>query len=221
MRRLLVGAVVGCLALVGCGGESPQTSTSLESQVNPTPEAVFTELVDALGEGEPERTAALTDPLQIPLLVIAEGVEARQVADLTATDRTMAVANFWQGFATQLSSSLGTELSQLQRGEFRRLEIGGSQFATVELVLPADASVRRLVLRNTDEGWVVDLIASFPSPLLGLIPDAAQAIRASGDEELRQTLRAYEVSVRFILADDEIDPRLHQAATAALEAIVR
>lgn len=221
MKRLLIRTLSCCLVLSACGGESQPTSTSIESRPNTTPEVAFAELVEALEAGEPERTAALTDPLQIPLLVIAEGVQARQVADLTAADRTLVAVNFWKGFAEQLSSSLGAGFAQLQSGELGRVEVAGSQFAVVDLVLPADASARRLVFRDTDEGWVVDLIASFPSPLLGLIPDAAQAIRASRDAELSETLRTYEASVRFVLADDEIDPRLNQAATAALEAIVR
>ena len=219
MRARLTVAVAA-VVFAACSGTPTASTEPVEDPPGLTPESVFDALIDAVGRTDHPAAADLTDPAQIPLLALAEGVEAGRVAEFTDADRQAVAANFWAGFASQLEASLGVSIGDLRQGDvIRTFESTG--FATVDLVLGSDASVRRLVVRDTPSGWVVDLIASFPSPLLGLIPDAAQAIRASGDGTLLGDLRGYEVSVRYLLADPEADALLNQAATAALEAIVR
>ena len=219
MRRAF--GLVSMLFLVACGGSAESTTTTVEALAPSTPEAVFAQLVDALGTDDLDTVTALTDPAQIPLLAIAEGLDARSVSELTSTDRAAVSANFWQGFAEQLRASVGVDLSDLRVESVDRVDVGSTEFATVELVYSRDASARRMVLRNSDAGWVVDLIASFPSPLLGQIPNAAQLIRSLGDPSLTDILRGYEPSVRFVLEAPGLDPLLNQAGTAALEAIIR
>ncbi|MEX1004993.1 MAG: hypothetical protein WD990_10945 [Acidimicrobiia bacterium] len=212
---------VFCLLLGACGGGADSTTTTLDTPAPSTPEAVFAELVEALSSDDLESVVDLTDPAQVPLLAIAEGHDARSVAAFTAADRAAVSMNYWQGFAEQLRASIGVDLADLQIDSVDRIEVGETEFAAVELVLGRDASTRRMVLRNSADGWVVDLIASFPSPLLGQIPDAAQLIRSTGIPALTDSLRGYEPSVRFVLEDAGLDPLLVQAGTAALEAIVR
>lgn len=218
-RRVLL-AVLWAL-LVACEGPAEPTTTTLEAPAPSTPEAVFAELVEALGSEDFESVANLTDPSQVPLLAIAEGLDARSVVELTSADRAAVSMNFWQGFAEQLQASIGVDLVDLRVESVDRIDVGGTEFATVELVYGRDASMRRMVLRHSEEGWVVDLIASFPSPLLGQIPNAAQLIRSNGDLALSDSLRGYEPSVRFVLEEPGLDPLLIQAGTAALESIVR
>jgi hypothetical protein len=218
--RWALSAVV-CALLVACGGEAEPTTTTEADLPGATPEVVFAGLVEALRSDDLESVAALTDPSQIPLLAIAEGLDARSVAALNEADRAAVSNNFWQGFAAQMRASIGVELDDLRVESVDRVDIGDSEFATVELVNGRDGSARRMVLRNTDAGWVFDLIASFPSPMLGQIPNAAQLIRSIGDPSLTETLRGYEPSVRFLLEDAGLDPLLNQVGTAALEAIVR
>lgn len=220
MRARLTVAVAG-VVLASCSGTPTASTEPVQDPPGLTPESVFDELVDAVGRGDHSAAADLTDPEQIPLLALAEGVEAGRVASFTDADRQAVAANFWAGFASQLESSLGVSIGDLRQGEVVRTEFESTGFSIVDLVLGSDASVRRMVVRDTPTGWVVDLIASFPSPLLGLIPDAAQAIRASGDETLLEELRGYEISVGYLLADPETDALFNQAATAALEAIIR
>ncbi|HVR33779.1 MAG TPA: hypothetical protein VMS74_13855 [Acidimicrobiia bacterium] len=210
-----------CLALSAClGGSVPETPSD-EASPPDSPEAVFDELVEALANDAFDTAATLTDPAQITVLAIAEGAEPRQVATFSEDDRTAVAANFWSGFSEQLRSTIGGGLGDLGVGDFVRRDEAGAQFATVDLLSTDGSPVRRLVLRNTADGWLVDLLASFPAPLLGLIPGAAQGIRSLGDEQLLADLRSYETSVAFVLADPDADPLLSQAAMAALEAIVR
>lgn len=220
MRSRLALATL-CALLAACGQTAEPTPTTAADRVASTPEEVFAGLVEALRTDDLDSVAELTDPSQIPLLAIAEGLDVRAVADLTAADRAAVSMNFWEGFAAQLRASIGVDLSDLRVETVDRVEVGDTAFASVELVHGRDASVRRIVLRDTDSGWVVDLIASFPSPMLGQIPNAAQLIRSIGDPSLTDGLRGYEPSVRFLLEGPALDPLLNQAGTAALEAIVR
>lgn len=222
MRSVLHHSIGLCLILSACTGGTVPSSTTVVEEPPATPEEAFAELLDALDDDDYERAARLTDSRQMTLLAIAEGVEARQVAQVNSADRSLIARNFWSSFHAQLEVSLGSELSNLPRGEVERRALDGVEFARIDLAsVGDDAAPRRLVAREESTGWTVDLIASFPSALLGLIPDAAQAIRAVGDQILLEDLHGYEVSVRFILADPTIDPLLSQAATAALESIVR
>jgi hypothetical protein len=221
MNARLGHSVVVCVLLVACGNAAEPTTTTEADIPASTPEAVFAELVEALRSDDLEPVAELTDPSQIPLVAIAEGLGVRSVADLTSADRAAVAENFWRGFAEQLRASIGVDLADLRTESVERVSVSDTEFAAVELVYGRDASVRRMVLRNSEAGWVVDLIASFPSPLLGQIPNAAQLIRSTGDPALTDSLRGYEPSVRFLLEDPALDPLLNQAVTAALEAIIR
>lgn len=221
MNSFLRISIALCLILSACRGGTVPSSTTVVERLPATPEAVFGALLDALDADDFETAAQLTDSGQMTLLAIAEGVEARQVALLSSTDRRRIARNFWSTFHAQLEASIGTELANLPVGEVERRAAGDVEFARIDLGSGEDAGRRRLVVRQTPRGWAVDLIASFPSALMGLIPDAAQAIRAAGDQVLMDDLGGYEASVRFILADPTLDAVLSQAATAALESIVR
>ena len=214
------GVVAVALVLAACTADPSPQSDSDEGPVPTSPEGVVLQLVEALRAGESDRAAELTDHLQFPLLAIAEGVGPREIASLTPSDLAVVASNYWSGFAAQLTSALGAGLAGVNAGDVVRSEAGDSLFASVDLLLP-DASTRRVVLRDTPRGWVIDLIASFPSPVLTRVPDAANVIRLSGDEGLRENMFGYEDSILFIFDDSATEPLLNQAAIAALEAIAR
>lgn len=218
--RLLV-AVVVALATVACG-EAADTAPTVDEVRSLTPEEVFERLAMALDESEFAVAAEMTDVSQFPILAIAEGTGPREVAALSPVDLQAVGANFWSGFATQLRSAVDAGLGDLAVGPATRSVAGGSEFATIELSVPTETAVRSIVMRETDGGWVVDLIASFPSPVLGLVPNTAQVIRSSGDGALRDSLAGFEDSVIYVLERSGSDePMLNQAALAALESIVR
>ncbi len=214
-------AVVVALALVlaACAADSSPQPDPDNGPVT-TPEGLALQLLEALRAGEEDRAAEMTDDLQFPLLAIAEGVGPREIASLTTADFAVVASNFWSGFSDQLKSTLGTGLPGVSVGDVTFSEAGDSRFASVDLLLP-DASTRRLVLRDMPEGWLIDLIASFPSPVLTRVPEAANVIRLSGDDDLRENMFGYEDSILFIFDESTTEPLLNQAATAALEAIAR
>jgi hypothetical protein len=215
------GILALALVVAGCTGSVAPTSTTSPPSLPTTAQGVFEQLVEALQARDHARAARLTDQSQIALLAVAEGLGPREVTALTAADLEAVASNFWSGFSSQLESSLGVGLRGLRAGQIRDAQAGAARFAVVELTLPSDASVRRLVIRDTPSGWVIDLVASFPSPLLGFIPDAAEVIRVTGDEKLKGDLIGFEDSILFVLDDPDMPSQLNQAALAALEAIVR
>ena len=213
---LVVGLAVVFAACTG----TPDVVEVEPDDPSESAEGVLAVVLDALRSQDAAPIAAVTDLTQIPLLALAEGTAVRQVAGFSNSDRSAVAANFWSGFIGQLESSLGSGLRQLRSGELERSETEGVRFAAVDLVVTS-SDPRRLVLRETESGWVLDLIASFASPLVGLIPDVAQTMRVFGDATLLEDLRGYEPSVRFILDDVGTNPLLDQAAIAALESVIR
>jgi hypothetical protein len=207
------------MLLAACSGGAGSQDDSPDLGELADPEDVVAAVIEALNEDDPRRAADLSDAAQVPLLAIAEGLGARGLSQLTTADLDLVATNFWSGFAAQLRSSLGA--SDLVIGDMTIIEVGDSRFAVVDLERPADASVRRLVLRETVDGWVVDLVASFPFPLLARVPEAADISRSVGDAAFRRTLVEMEDSILLVLDDPDVAPQVHQAALAALESIGR
>ena len=215
--RLVLWALMVLLA--ACTGGAAGQDDPLDVGDLADPEDVVAAVIEAVRHDDPGRAAQLSDAAQVPLLAIAEGLGGRGLSQLTTADLDLVATNFWSGFAAQLRSSLGA--SDLVIGDMTMVAIGDSHFAVVDLERPADASVRRLVLRETADGWVVDLIASFPFPLLGRIPEAADIARSVEDSAFRQVLLEMEDSILLVLGDPDLAPQVHQAGLAALESIGR
>lgn len=218
MRR---GAAVVALLLAGCSGGADPSSTTVTAPVDESYADAFTALVEALEASDFETAADLTATSHIPLLALAEGLTGPQVAGLTDADRRAVAANFWSGFVAQLQPTLGSPLSAMRIERWTESEVGDTNFAIAELFRSADASVRRMVMIEGDDGWTVDLLASFPSAMINLVPDAAQVIRATGDQQLIAALRDWQPSVELVIDLTADDPLLNQAGLQALESIIR
>lgn len=216
MREFLVLTVL----LAACSGGVEPSSTTIPL-VTEDYEAVFERWVTALEMSDFETAADLTIGVQIPLLALAEGFSGTHVATLTEADRTMIAVNFWKGFIGQAEPMLGSPVGSLRAEDWVETVAGGTNFALADLFRSSDASVRGIVLRNTADGWKLDLIASFPSAMINLVPDAAQVIRATGDNRLLEDMRSWQPSVELVIAESADDPVVNQAGLAALEAIIR
>ena len=206
--------------LAACSGGVEPSSTTIPPATDDY-EAVFERWVTALETSDFETAADLTIGVQIPLLALAEGLSGSQVATLTEADREAIAANFWSGFIDQAEPMLGSPVGSLRAEDWVETVAGGTNFALADLFRSSDASVRRIVFMNSADGWKLDLIASFPSAMINLVPDAAQVIRAIGDGRLLEDMRAWQPSVELVIAETTEDPVLNQAGLSALEAIIR
>lgn len=213
-----------CLALVvilaACSGAAEPSTTDVPPKAD-TYETAFDRWVTALEMSDFEGAAELTIGSQVPLLALAEGLSGSQVAVLTEADRKVIAANFWEGFIGQAESMLGSPIGSLRVEDWAETTAGGANFALAELFRSSDASVRSIVVVDTADGWKIDLVASFPSAMINLVPDAAQVIRATGDARLLADMHAWQPSVELVIAESGEDPLLNQAGLMALEAVIR
>lgn len=216
MRGLWVLAML----VAACSGVPEPSSTSAPPATDDY-ETEFDHWVTALKMSDFEAAADLTVGSQIPLLALAEGLSGSQVAVLTEADRELIAVNFWEGFIDQAEVMLGLPVASLRVDDWAETTAGGVNFALADLFRSSDASVRGFVLVDTADGWKIDLIASFPSAMINLVPDAAQVIRATGDARLLEDMRAWQPSVELVIAESAENPLLNQAGLVALEAIIR
>lgn len=213
-------SVAFVVLLIACSGGPEEASTTLPEETD-TYESAFDGWVSALEAADFDAAADLTFSRQVPLLALAEGLSGPQVAALTEADRALIAVNFWEGFIGQAEPMLGSRVGALRVEDWIETAAGGRSFALADLLRSSDASVRRVVFVDTADGWKLDLIASFPSAMINLVPDAAQVIRATGDARLLEDMREWQPSVELVIAESADDAVINQAGLAAFESIIR
>ncbi len=129
--------------------------------------------------------------------------------------------NFWLGFRDSLQDALEAETIDLRIGDVTPFTAADESFARVDVLFPLDGSARAFVVREGEDGWSVDVIATFAPALVPKLPGVADAVRRAGSESLLDILRSLDPSLQAVLTADDLDPTLSQAVTAALEAIRR
>ena len=221
IRRGAIALVVTMLgACSGTGGAVTTTTAPVPARAA-SPTETVNRLLEALRRSDLAEAAGLVDPDQLPLVALTEGEMPRAVAGMEPTELRTVGENFWAGFVDQFGTFLSVDVGDLRVESVVERRAGRSDFAQVEVVLGVDASRRSFVCRRVQSGWVLDLVASFPSPLLVAIPGAFDAVRQSGDAELIAVMKGLEDSARYVLEDGTAVPELNQAALAAVEAIER
>lgn len=208
--------------LAACTGGGVQTTTSVvTTRPGPgAPEETFDSLRRALAGGDDQWAAALTDPGQFALVASADGADAAVVMALDIAERLAVGANFWGGFRERFALVAGVDVGSLSVGDATTRTVDGVGFSSGEFLNRLDGSGRTIVLRQLDDGaWVVDLVATFPSPLLLAVPEAVEGARRDGEPAFVEELRGLEHSIRWLLSSDDLDPQIQQAGLAALQAI--
>ena len=173
----------------------------------------------ALATADDAAAAAVTDMAQLELVALGDGADADVVSGLTSAELRSVGANFWAGFRERFALVAGIEAGALEVGETTERTVQGRRFVSGALIHRLDGSERTIVVRESDGRWVVDLVATFPSPLLLAVPEAVGEAMRRGSVEVVEGLRDLEPSVRWVLTSDDVDPELEQAAIAALQSI--
>lgn len=221
MRRLVAVVVIAVAACTSApaGSNDPDASQTLD----PVEAASGSEALDvlrrALTAGDDAAAAAVTDVTQLPLVALADGADADLVAALTAAELQAVGVNFWAGFRERFELVAGLDAGALEVRDTTVRDVEGVQFAAGDFVNRVDGSGRTIVVRDVDGQWVVDLVATFPSPLLLAVPESVAESMRRGQAELVDALRALEPSIRWVLTSESVEPDLEQAAIAALQAI--
>lgn len=206
------------MALVACRGEEASPDTTLPSDLGP--EEVVGELLDAVIEGRFEDTPPLTDQRQAGLLALAEGAEVNEVVEAIDDDSAGVAANFWSGFAQSLDPSFTLEGSSLVVGD--EIEQDGDRY--VDVVLIDAAGEERVFYLRRDDGWKVDLMATFAPLVAERLTPRVEALLSSANPDaatLVSLLNRSTPSLELAARRPGLDSGTHQSLLALIERVTR
>lgn len=204
--------------LLACSGQQAPPETTLPSDLGP--EEVVGELLQAVLEGRFEDTPALSDQRQAGLLVLAEGAEVNEVVQALEEDSAGVAANFWSGFAQSLDASFTLEGSTLEAGD--PVEHGGERYVAVVLTDPAGEE--RVFYLRQDDGWKVDLMATFAPVVAERLTPRVEALLSSANPSaatLVRLLNRSTPSLEVAARNPGLDESTHQSLLALIERITR
>ena len=225
MRRGLVLMLTAAL-LASCGSDADPAPTVTETADERTggaaaPELAVSELFRLLGREDVGELSHLSAAGQMVVVALIEGVSPADAELLQTTGTEQVARNFWLGFRGSLEEALTADTIDLRIGDVRPFTAAGDSFARVDVLFPLDGSARTFIVKQEADGWRVDVVATFAPALVPKIPAVADAVRREESEATLAVLRSLDSSLQAVVADDELDPTLSQAVTAALESIRR
>lgn len=219
LRRYLLVLVVVAVG-AACTGDEASPNTTLSTDAPPV--AVVTELMQAVDEGRFDDAAALSDPVQAALLALVEGASATEVVRALGDDQSESVAaNFWSGFAQTLEDSWRS--AELTFVEEERVTEGDERFAPV-MVTSGSGEQRAFVLRDEEDGWTVDLFATFGPVLAERLLAPVESVLGSASSDaavVRSHLSATADSLAFAASDPGLPIGVHQSLLALIERVTR
>ena len=206
----------GVLVLGSCGAsatlEEP-TATSIA-----TPDVVVQAMVDALIDGDWLATDGLVDERHMAFFTAIERGTASEVAAMLRSGVPSVVReDFWESFAESVPLFTGESIARIQvLGESDRFFLEGADFVVIDIHV-ADGTAH-WILRLTEGGWVVDLLATFGT---GLLPNLRGWFAFIGADEnaayVRDEFRAEVPSLRAGLEKLPLGPLSDVAQAAADE----
>lgn len=180
MRRSV--SLIAALALVAaaCGGESGESTSTTVVEFD-DPRTVVQDLVEALIDEDWSGTEGLADERHIAFLTAIERGSSREVASMLRAGIPSEVrVDFWSSFALSLPTYTGESITRIQVGSVTdQFVVDGNEYVAVDMFV-ADSKAE-WILRLTDEGWVLDLIATFGTGFLPNLRAWFAFIGTSGD----------------------------------------
>lgn len=225
--RIVRSVVAAGVALVvaACAGEADDIVTTTTAPVRAagaeTPDEAVASLTRALAVGRFVEAVDLTVDGQMLVVALAEGLDVDGALSLLEMGADDVGVNFWGGFAASLEDFLGYEPDDIEIGTVSTFEVDDRRFARVDAFVPLDSAVRHFVVQEED-GWRIDVLATFASALAGKLPDAADLVRGHPEgAPLLEVMRRHIPSLRAVIEGGDAQPQLVQAALAAIERIQR
>lgn len=206
------------LVVAACFGDAGSPDTTLPADLDPV--GVVGALFAAIDEGRFDDTTALTDVEQASLVSLAEGADASEIVGALEEDADAVAANFWSGFAQTLDADFDPDGVALEAGE--RIELEGRTWVPVTVRGVTDTD-RIFYLRN-DEGWKIDLMATFGHILAERLVPRVEALLSSANTNAATIiglLRESAPSLQVAAQHPDLDLATHQALLALLERVTR
>lgn len=159
VRLAALAVSVLIVAVVACGGTTAETPSSTGTAPEDPPDAVVAELVAALAADRIDDTAGLVDEEQLALLTFLDGTAGGEVAAMIDGGVPDGVRRaFWTTFSRSVTDMSGEPIGRLTVSGTRPLS---PEHVAVDTVIGATERSSTWVVRATDRGWVVDLLATF------------------------------------------------------------
>ncbi|HEY7822972.1 MAG TPA: hypothetical protein VIG24_09075 [Acidimicrobiia bacterium] len=198
-RGLRCWACFLVVSLAACGGDAEEPdATNGPAPGAETALGAVEDLIAAVNQGDFTGVSRLAMPGHAALAALAEGATFAEVASALEEGDEEIAANFWAGFAQGSGTFLTGSVTAEEDGT---LTSGDIEFHRV-MVQPAEGDERVLLVRE-DNGFKVDLFASFGSGLADKMITPAERL-----------LTAQTADARLILARlQEIVPSLQVAAS--------
>jgi hypothetical protein len=136
------------------------------------------ELVEAVTEPDFADASRLAMPGHAALAALAEGATFAEVARALEEGDEEVAANFWAGFAQGTGNFLSSSTTATDGGTLNQGEVEFHQ-VTVE---PSDGQTRTILVRE-DDGYRVDLFASFGAGLADKMITPTERLLAAQTEE--------------------------------------
>lgn len=214
-------ALALAVAVVACspGETDDPVSTIPPGEGEVSPEAAVDGLIGAINEPDFAAASHLAMPGQAALASLAEGAGFADVADALRTGDEEVAANFWAGFAQGSGSFLAGSVEVAEMGSHTQ---GDVVFTIVEVV-PPSGEARNILVRE-DNGWRIDLFASFGSGLADKMIPPAERLLSTQTDDARLIISELKMVVPSLLAAAEqpgTSPDVSQQLLALVEVITR
>lgn len=210
---LLVVVVIG----TACVGDGAVTDETVASDLDPV--GVVAAVLSAVDEGRFEDTAHLTDRSQAALLSLAEGADANDVVE-ALDNGSVAVANFWSGFAQTQDEDFDPGALELEAGDV--ITQDDDRFVIVTATPPSGDPLR-FVVRH-DGAWRIDLMGTFGPVLAERLIPPVEALLSSANSNAGVVLTRLQdaaPSLRVAAASPDVAPASHQLILTLIERVTR
>lgn len=205
--------------LAGCSGGGDPDPTIPPGTGAETPVGAVEQLVAAINRPDFAAASRMAVPGQAALAALAEGASFAEVAESLADGDEEIAANFWAGFAQGAGSFLTGSVTATDDGTVSQ---GDVEFHTVTVELP-DGDTRTLLVRE-DNGFRVDLFASFGPGLADKMISPAERLLTAQTEEARLVLAELQEIVPSLLVAASLPgttPEASQQLIGLAEVITR
>jgi hypothetical protein len=216
LRGLFLICVLG---FWGCGGEGQPGALPGYGSGAESPGAAVQELVNHVDAAEFGLAGSLAVRGQPALASLAEGASFQDVAAAIKDEDPSVPANFWSGFA---QSSGVFWAGGVATGDEKKTTVDGKVFTSVQLL--AEGGTHRTMVTVDDDGWRVDVFASFGAGLAGRMVGPVERLLVTNSEDARlilSTLQTIVPSLDMALELPELTPELGQDVLRLIEVITR
>ena len=198
-RRLSCWTVVFAVALAACSGDAEEPdATNGPAPGAETAVGAVEDLIAAVNQGDFIEASRLAIPGHAALAALAEGATFAEVASALRDGDEEIASNFWAGFAQGSGTFLTGSVNAEEDGT---LASGDVEFQRI--AVQPDEGGQRVLLVREDNGYKIDLFASFGTGLADKMITPAERL-----------LTAQTADARLILARlQEIVPSLQVAAS--------